>query len=110
MVPFKYVDFYDVPRLLILRYRDQLFLLASYFDEAKDDHDNYYTISILPSWIEQKIADSSWAILEQNIGAQRIGTIPVTEVIFDETKRKTLDPIFLDKYLTRAAGTGNPGS
>jgi hypothetical protein len=53
MVPFKYIDFYDVPRFLLLKYRDHLFLLASYFDEEKDDYDDNYSIDILPSWVEQ---------------------------------------------------------
>ena len=39
MVPFKYVDFYDVPRLIMFTYQGQLFLLASYFDKERDDHD-----------------------------------------------------------------------
>jgi hypothetical protein len=99
MVPFKYVDFYDVPRLIMFRYRDRLFLLASYFDDEKDDHDENYSIQLLPSWVEQKIADSSWKVLEDDIGAELLGEVPVKAVGFDETKRRTLDPTFLDKYL-----------
>jgi hypothetical protein len=105
-VPFKYVDFYDVPRLIILRYRSFLFLLASYFDEKKDDHDDYYTIFILPSWVEQKIAESSWRVIEQDIGARRVGTVQIANVVFDDTKRKSLDPTFLDEYFP----IGKPGT
>ena len=47
MVPFKYIDFWDVPRFLLLKYRDHLFLLASYFDEEKDDYDDNYSIEHL---------------------------------------------------------------
>src|SRR6266852_4081649 len=101
MVPFKYVDFYDIPRLIMLRYQGHLFLLASYFDEEKDDHDENYSIELLPSWVEQKIADSSWKVLEDDIGAKLLGEIPVKDVVFDHTKRRTLDPIFLDKYLKK---------
>lgn len=100
MVPFKYVDFCDVPRLIMFKYQNQLVLLASYFDEDKDDYDENYTIEYLPSWVEGKIADSSWKVLEGDIDGRRlIGEIPVRDVIFDQTKRKTLDPTFLEKYL-----------
>lgn len=102
MVPFKYVDFYDVPRLIMFRYQDHLFLLASYFDEDKDDHDENYSIELLPSWVEQKIADSSWKVLEDDIDGRRLlGEIPVKDVVFDQTIRRTLDPTFLDKYLEK---------
>lgn len=100
MVPFKYVDFYDIPRLILFTYQDHLFLLASYFNEDKDDHDENYSIELLPSWVEQKIADSSWKVLEDDISGRRLlGEIPVKDVVFDQTKRRTLNPTFLDKYL-----------
>lgn len=99
MVPFKYVDFYDVPRLIMFRYQDRLFLLASYFDANTDNHDDSYAISILPPWVEQKIAESSWQVLEDDIGAKPLGEIAVKDVVFDKTKRHALDPTFLDKYL-----------
>jgi hypothetical protein len=100
MVPFKYVDFYDVPRFILLKYRGHLFVLANYFDEEKDDYDDNYSIDILPSWVDQKIAESSWKVLEEDIeGRRQLGEIPVKDVVFDQTKRRTLDPTFLDKYM-----------
>ena len=99
MVPFKYVDFYDVPRLIMLRYQNLLFLLASHFDEEKDDYEENYSIELLPSWVEQKIAASSWKVLEDDIGARRLGEIPVKDVVFDHTKRRALNTAFLDEYL-----------
>jgi len=86
--------------LILLKYRDHLFLLASYFDEEKDDYDDNYSIDILPSWVEQKIAELSWKVLEEDIdGRRQLGEIPVKDVVFDQTKRRTLDPTFLDKYM-----------
>jgi hypothetical protein len=100
MAPFKYVDFYDVPRLILLKYRDHLFLLASYFDEEKDDYDDKYSVDILPPWVEQKIGESNWRVLEGGIeGRRQIGEIPVKDIVFDQTKRRALDPTFLDKYM-----------
>jgi hypothetical protein len=53
----------------------------------------------LPPWVERKIAESSWQVLEDDIGARPLGEIAVKDVVFDKTKRHTLDPTFLDKYL-----------
>jgi hypothetical protein len=99
MVPFQYVDFYDVPRLILLRYKEHLFLLGSYFDDEKDDYDESYSIRLLPSLVEQQIADSSWKVLEDHLDAPLAGEIAVKDVVFDATKRKSLDPSFLDKFL-----------
>ncbi len=104
MVQFKYVDFNDVPHLVLFTYRGRLILLASYFNEEKDDYDENYSIQILPSWVEQRIAESSWRVLEDDIGAEQIGEISIKDVIFDSSKRNTLDPSFLDKYLECARG------
>ena len=100
MAPFKCVDFYDVPRLIMFKYQGHLFLLASYFDDDKDDYDENYSIELLPSWVEQKIADSSWKVLEDDIAGRRLlGEIPVKNITFDATTRQALDPAFLDKYM-----------
>jgi hypothetical protein len=100
MVPFKYVEFYDVPRLIMFRYQDHLFLLASYFDEDKDDYDENYSIELLPLWAEQKIAESSWKVLEEDLSGRRlVGKIAVKDVVFDSTRRRALDPTFLNKYM-----------
>jgi hypothetical protein len=105
VTPFKYADFYDVPRLIMLRYQNLLFLLASYFDEEKDDWEENYSIDLLPSWVEQKIAALSWKVLEGDIGARRLGEISVKDVVFDHTKRQALDAAFLDEYLKQLTAT-----
>jgi hypothetical protein len=99
MVPFKYVEFHDVPRLIMFRYRSSLFLLASYFDEEKDDYRENYSIQLLPTWVEARIAESSWQVLEEETGAKFLGEIPVKDVVFDHTRRRALEPAFLDKFL-----------
>jgi hypothetical protein len=40
--------------------------------------------------------------LENDIGAEQSGEILVKDVVFDRTKRRTLDPAFLDQYLEHA--------
>jgi len=96
MVPFKYGVFYDVPRLIVLRYKGHLLLLGSYFDENQDEYQDSYSIYLLPSSMEETVSKS---IYEGNVDAKLIGRVLVKSVIFDPTKRKTLNPKFLDEYL-----------
>jgi hypothetical protein len=57
-------------------------------------------LAAIPTWVQQKIAESSWKVLEEDIdGRRQLGEIPVKDVVFDQTKRRTLDPTFLDKYM-----------
>ena len=97
MVPFKYFEFWDVPRVITITYRDQHFLLESRFDEAIDDYDEKYAITLVAPGLEQRIMESSWIVLAE-IERRPLGTIPVREVVFDETRRKSLEPAFLNKY------------
>ncbi|MGH9633577.1 MAG: hypothetical protein ACRD72_01955 [Candidatus Angelobacter sp.] len=97
MIPFKYFEFWDVPRVIMISYHDQDFLLESYFDEAIDDYPDDYAITLVAPGLEQRIRESSWTVLAE-IERRPLGTIPVREVVFDETRRKYLDPVFLDKY------------
>lgn len=103
MVPFKYVDFWDVPRVITVRYGDKLFLLGSYFNDTLDDYDEDYTIEIIPLGTDQRIIESSWTVLEE-IERRTVGTIPVKDVAFDKTKRQFLDARFLDKYVQSGLG------
>ena len=96
---FKYVDFYDVPRMILFSFEHNLFLLASYFDDEKDEYDSEYTLQLLPAEIDKRMEQSSWAVLEGEIGARFLGEIPVKDVLFDPTKRKMLDPRFVTKFL-----------
>jgi hypothetical protein len=38
MTSFRYVEFYDYPRYIVLNYRGKLVLLQSAFDEERDDY------------------------------------------------------------------------
>jgi hypothetical protein len=104
MVPFRYVEFYDVPRTIALRYRGKLLLLQSAFDEKVDKYPNSYSVYVLPESAEASLVKSSWEFLE-NTGLTCIGQIAVEAVRFDPTKRKALDSSVLDN-LTIAIGEG----
>ena len=94
MTRFQYVDFYDVPRTIILLVRGRWVLLQSAFDEELDDHEAEYSVYRLPSSFQPPVAESSWDFLTQELVC--VGKIPVQEVEFDLSKRQTLRTAALD--------------
>ncbi len=99
MVPFRYIDFYDVPRTLAVRHRGTLFLLQSAFDDELDDYDSNYSVYVLPESVETSLAEGRWEFLEST-AAPCVGRIPVKEVRFDRTKRHQMDPAILDRLIS----------
>ena len=59
MVPFKYVDFYDVPRTIVLRYKGKFLLLQSAFEDQIDDYAESYSVYELPESVESSLARGS---------------------------------------------------
>jgi hypothetical protein len=48
MVPFRFVEFFDVPRTIVVRYRKLLFLLQTAFDHELDKYPENYSVYLLP--------------------------------------------------------------
>jgi hypothetical protein len=90
IIPFRYGGFWDVPRSILLRYREMTLLLRSPFDEKTDEYPNVYSVYQVPDAISQSVLGGDWALLE---GAELrfVGEIPISKVAFDPTKRRTLD-------------------
>jgi hypothetical protein len=98
MVSFQYVEFYDVPRTIALRYRGRLLLLQSAFDQVQDEYPSHYTVYPLPESVTTQLASGSWKFLEE-LSLEAIGQIPVKSVRFDSSNRKELDPSILDQFV-----------
>jgi hypothetical protein len=94
MTAFHYVDFYDVPRTIIVPVRGQWVLLQSAFDEHFDDYEAYYSVYRLPSSFEPPTVGSRWDFLQHELVC--VGKIPISEVEFDLSKRRTLRASALD--------------
>jgi len=95
IIPFRYGGFWDVPRYMLLRYRQKALLLQSPFDDRMDEYPNVYFVYQMPDAIAESVLGGDWALLE---GAELhlIGEIPISTVTFDPTKRRTLDSSCLD--------------
>jgi hypothetical protein len=98
MTPFRYVEFYDVPRCIVLRYAERLFLLQSAFDQGLDDYPTSYSIYVLPKSVEDSLRKDSWEFLSDT-PMSCIGQIQIDKVEFDPSRRKELDASFLDSLI-----------
>jgi hypothetical protein len=94
MTPFQYVDFYDVPRIIVLRVPGKWLLLWSAFDKKADEYETEYSVYQLPESFEPIPKGLPWKFLDE-LELKCIGKIPVTEVRFDVSKRKHLDASIL---------------
>jgi hypothetical protein len=56
MTPFKYAGFWDFPRCIKLRYRDQYFLLDGPFDEDLDEYPDIYSVYL----VSESIGTMPW--------------------------------------------------
>jgi hypothetical protein len=102
MISFRYAGFYDVPRFILLRHRGQAIYLQSPFDDNLDEYPDVYSAYQVPNEIaESVLGGGDWTPLT-NATLQLIGEIPISTVMFDPTKRRTLDAACLDGLLNHS--------
>jgi hypothetical protein len=97
-VPFRYIEFYDVPRMIVIRHLGKSLLLQSAFDERTDEYPDQYSVYLLPDQVEEQIEKGSWTFVK-TVPLEFIGTIPIRAVNFDRSKRKSLDPSVLNDIM-----------
>ena len=97
-VSIQYRDFYDVPRIFLLRHDGHLLLLDSPFDDDIDEYSASYDVYLMPE-LSQEALEGSWAHLRESASCQ-LGCIPVAAVEFDATKRNAIDTGSLGALLT----------
>ncbi len=93
----QYREFYDVPRIFLVRHKAQLFLFESPFDEAADEYSAQYEIYLMPELSNKDLA-GSWVELRGR-ASRRLGSLPVNEVQFDDTRRRTIETSVLNSLL-----------
>lgn len=94
-----YREFYDYPRIVIFNYKKNQYLLDSPFDDNIDDYHDNYQIYLMGK-IPDKIINGSWENILKFKKAY-LGQIPISEVQFDSTTRKEINPNFIDKYVNK---------
>jgi hypothetical protein len=81
----EYRDFYDIPRAFIIEPQRQMLLYFDCpFDEDRDDYDDVFRVAVLRS-NEASSLPEDWRKLDL-LGS--LGSIPVSAVHFDDTRRK----------------------
>ena len=95
----RYRDFYDVPRIFITAHDGAQYLFDCPFDDELDDYSDCYRVYQLPALLEHELR-GSWERLSDRAVAL-VGSVPVDQVEFDQSKRKLVNTSVLDKLLTR---------
>jgi cyclohexadieny/prephenate dehydrogenase len=98
-VPFTYGEFYDYPRMIEFQIGSKWYFLRSAFDEEKDDYPDVYKVHLLPYRSEEEVKANPdyWMHLT---GAVYLGQLPIEEMGFDETRRRTIDGRAFEKWLS----------
>lgn len=95
--PFQYRGFYDVPRVVLISGPAFALLLDCQFDQALDDYRPEYDTYRLSTTTAEAPPDD-WTLLTED--AERLGSIPVTEVEFDPTRRRMIRAAALDRIMS----------
>jgi hypothetical protein len=98
----EYRDFYDIPRMFVVRWKGQRYLFDGSFDDALDDYRPQFDVYLLARDLAEPLP-KSWQTLV-SAGARRIGTISTSDVKFDPTGRRHIDSSAFD-LLTAPAVT-----
>jgi hypothetical protein len=92
-----YGEFWDIPRLMVVRWRRENYLLDGPFDDKLDEYSEEFAVYRLP----RKLPDlaGSWNGLAAT--GQYVGEIAAGDLIFDATKRKLVDGAVFDSLRPR---------
>ena len=94
-VPFTYRDFYDVPRSIAFVRRGHCYFLDCVFDDGLDDYGRDYEVFELPFASLGALPDD-WENITASAG-RRLGSVPVTSVRLDNTRRKLIEASIVDR-------------
>lgn len=88
-VAFEYRDFWDVPRLIVCTVDGTEILLDSEFDESLEQYASHYKVYALPPELDSA-SMNAWADLPSS-EATYLGSVPVSEIEFDPSRRKEIE-------------------
>lgn len=84
-VPFRYREFYDYPRAIVVEHLGGRFMLDCPFDYSIDEYPEEYQVVALDG---DESLQGSWANIRCN-GAV-LGTVKVSPALFDQSRRRLL--------------------
>jgi|SRR5687767_4627072 len=90
-LPIKYSGFYDVPLCFVVTYDEKTYVFwRGYFDEKIDDYPDSYKVFQIDASLEPNLV-YDWNI--DSIQKEYIREVPISKVVFDETKRGFISPV-----------------
>jgi hypothetical protein len=95
--PIRYREFHDVPRAFVVKHRDQLYFFDCPFDEARDEYGESFAVYRVSPSLAPRLDTLSWTDLDS--GLERVGTIPVSAVVFDRTRRRAVKGDLFEKVV-----------
>ena len=95
-----YAGFYDAPLAFTVRYGGGLYAFVRDFDDDVDEYEDEYKIYKLPPLTDEQI-QASWLKIEER-ATHYLSKVPVSDVVFDETKRREIGTDVLERLLTGA--------
>ena len=100
-LPIRYRGYWDVPRIFLVQFANGLYLFDCLFSEALDDYPDDFTVYLLPDLSDADIPND-WTTLS-GLATRVVGTVPVSAVRFDPTKRAAIDADIFDSIRPTAA-------
>jgi len=91
-----YRDFYDLPRAFVVEHHGEAFFFDCPFDEELDDYPSEFRVYRLPSNVAKQLNEGSWGGLADS--GQFLGSVPVTRVQFDQSKRQSVHSVVLAAF------------
>ncbi len=98
MLPIRYRGFYDVPGMFVVEYEGKPYMFYCAFNEKTEEFSDVYKVYTIPDDVYKKFDEANWTGLE-NL-CKQMGTIPVKDVVFDETARQAVHSSIFEKIAT----------
>ena len=93
-----YREFYDVPRIFVVRYQDKQYLFDCRFDESIDEYPDVYEVYVLPN-LDHHELERSWDCLYER-AQEHLGKVLVRSVVFDESRRRAIEPQVIEELVS----------
>ena len=95
-----YRDFWDWPRIFIVRHGGRDYLFDCIFNDVSEDFENTFDVYSLPDLTNETLV-GSWEHLSTK-ATSYLGKVPVHDVVFDASKRRSIDTSIIDVLLSAA--------
>jgi hypothetical protein len=93
----EYREFWDVPRMFVVRYDGRAYLFEDPFDSTTEDYTEQYEVFELPL-LGTNEPEGCWDGLASR-ALSKLGTVRIDEVEFDSSRRRSINPAIIDKLL-----------